>query len=109
MMRKLVAGALLFLLIRILLDTERLGSGLPDVARRGLSTTSGLIVASGLVGITLLAQRREGFRPLMPLLSLISGLGRTGYSFCLIHGPVVKLFALLVFPLLAASHASPTT
>jgi len=109
MMRKLVAGALLFLLIRILLDTGRLGSGLPDVARRGLFTTSGLIVASCLVGITLLAQRREGFRPLMPLLSLISGLGRTGYSFYLIHGPVVKLFALLVFPRLAASHASPTT
>ncbi|MCX6589643.1 MAG: acyltransferase family protein [Acidobacteria bacterium] len=109
MMLKLAAGGLLFLLIRILLETGTLGSAWPDVPRRGLFTSSGLILASCLVGITLLVQRYEGFRPLMPLLSLIGGFGRTGYSFYLIHGPVVKLFALLVFPILAASHASPTT
>lgn len=106
MMLKLVAGAVLFLLIRILLEAGPLGSGWPDVARWGLFTTSGLILASCLVGITLLAQRREGLRSLMPLLSLIGGFGRTGYSFYLIHGPVVKLFTLLVFPLLATHDAS---
>lgn len=32
----------------------------------------------------------------------LAAFGRTGYSFYLVHGPVVKLFSLLVFPLLAA-------
>ncbi len=34
-----------------------------------------------------------------------AGFGRTGYSFYLIHGPVVKLFALIIFPPLAATRA----
>jgi len=106
MMLKLVAGATLFLLIRILLETGSLGRDWPALAVRGLFTGSGLILASCLIGITLLAQRREGFRSMMPLLSLVGGFGRTGYSFYLLHGPVVKVFALTVFPLLAARQAT---
>ncbi len=106
MMLKLVAGAVLFLLIRVLLETGYLGTTWPALAVSGLFTSSGLILASCLIGITLLAQRREGFSKLMPMLSLVGGFGRTGYSFYLIHGPVVKLFALTVFPLLAARQAS---
>lgn len=105
MMRKLLAGAALFLLIRALLETKVLGTGWPPLASRGLFTASGMIFASCLVGITLLAQHREGLRRMMPALSLVGGFGRTGYSFYLIHGPVVKLFALIVFPWMAAREA----
>jgi exopolysaccharide production protein ExoZ len=106
MMLKLVAGASLFLLIRVLLEIGSLGASWPPLAVSGLFTASGLILSSCLIGITLLAQRREGFHSMMPLLSLVGGFGRTGYSFYLIHGPVVKLFALTAFPLLAARQAS---
>jgi peptidoglycan/LPS O-acetylase OafA/YrhL len=106
MMLKLVAGATLFLLTRVLLEAGALGADWPALAKSGMFTGSGLIATSCLIGITLLAQRREGFRGLMPFLSLVGGFGRTGYSFYLIHGPVVKLFALVVFPLLAARQAS---
>lgn len=105
MMRKLLAGAALFLLIRVLLEVKVLGANWPSVASSGLFTASGLIFASCLVGITLLAQRRDGFRRWMPALSLVGGFGRTGYSFYLIHGPVVKLFALTVFPMMAVRGA----
>lgn len=106
MMLKLVAGAVLFLLLRILLETGGLGDTWPDLAKRGLFTASGIMLVSCLIGITLLLQRRESLRALLPFLSLLGGFGRTGYSFYLIHGPVVKLFALVVFPFLAVRQAS---
>ncbi len=106
MMLKLLAGASLFLLVRVLVETGALGATWPGLAANGLFTGSGLIVASCLVGITILVQSRNGSRTLTPLLSLVGGFGRTGYSFYLLHGPVVKIFALTVFPFLAARQAS---
>ncbi|MBL8236730.1 MAG: acyltransferase [Bryobacterales bacterium] len=104
-LRALLAVAALYLVLRVLLDGNLLGTAWHPLVRRAAFSVNGLVLTSTLVAIALIVQRR--YRPARRnrLLHYVAGFGRTGYSFYLLHGPVVKLFALLVFPPLVALHA----
>ena len=102
MMRSLFALTFLSLLIRVWLSGYLGGADSPATFIRAIFVISGLVLVSTLIGIALLIQRRYTSEKQGKLVPLLAGYGRTGYSFYLMHGPVVKFFALLVFPALAA-------
>lgn len=95
-------GAIVFLvfLLRIAVGSGWPSAGWPALASRGLFTGSGIVTVAGLVTIcTVLHQAGERKWWTKPL----AAFGRTGYSFYLVHGPVVKLFALSIFPAVSAA------
>jgi peptidoglycan/LPS O-acetylase OafA/YrhL len=105
-LRGLLAVAGLSLLLRVALDGELVEADWPPTVFRALYTLNGLILVASLTGLGLLIQRRYPSDGTSRSLALVAGYGRTGYSFYLLHGPVVKVFAMLVFPLLATFQAS---
>lgn len=75
--------------------------------RRSVYSIAGLVAVWCLGGAALILQRRHDLIAAFPPLRFVAALGRTGYSFYLIHGPVCKVFILGLFPLLAGRRASP--
>ncbi|MBL8237484.1 MAG: acyltransferase [Bryobacterales bacterium] len=104
-LRRLLAIAAVFLFLRVTLDGDILGTAWLPPLRKAIYTLSGLALTATLIGVALIVQRRYSWLGEIRLLSLTAGYGRTGYSFYLLHGPVVKVFALLLFPLFAAANA----
>lgn len=100
----LAVGSLVSLIVRVGVEVGIVGPLWPAPLRTGLFTGSGLVLVSSVIGLALWLQRRyeQNIREGNLGLSLVAGYGRTGYSFYLLHGPVVKLFAMLFFPFLAA-------
>lgn len=87
---------------RALLDVQMVGVQWPGISAQFAFVMSGLLVVSTIVFTAMVLQTRySGLLRRTPFTHL-AAFGRTGYSFYLVHGPVVKLFSLLVFPLLAA-------
>ncbi len=76
-----------------------------DVARESLFTMSGLAGATLLTVAAFVLQSQESLDYYAFPLAPVRMLGRAGYSFYMLHGPVTKLFAFLVFPQLAAARA----
>ncbi len=95
----------MLLVVRILLDGQLLGAEWPRTLARGLYSASGLGLVSGLVGLALIVERRYRLSEQSRMVRYAAGFGRTGYSFYLVHGPVVKLIAMLAFPPMAAAGA----
>jgi len=92
------------LVARVLLDGRIVQIPDPDVFR-SFHMGSGLLTVSTLLAGGLLLQHRYQVLEQIPGLWLAAGFGRTGYSFYLLHGPVVKIFAILVFPQMAKAAA----
>ena len=97
---------LVALLYRALLDGHLIGNHwLGFIAQLSFIVT-GLIAVTTIVFATIVLQSRYPAQGQRPLPRRIAAFGRTGYSFYLVHGPVVKLFSLLIFPQIAR-HALP--
>lgn len=107
MVRILTACSIAFLVIRLCVESELIGRQWGPHMRTGLFTGSGLLLISTVVGLALSLQQRyeQQLNRRALSVSLIAGYGRTGYSFYLLHGPVAKLFAAVVFPVFAAAAA----
>lgn len=99
----LVVGAVA-LGARIVLDGR-----LVDVANpylyRALFSGSGLATLSSVIAAGLILQQRYELTRLIPGGTGMAAFGRTGYSFYLLHGPVVKLFAMIVIPQMVSRQA----
>jgi peptidoglycan/LPS O-acetylase OafA/YrhL len=106
LLRVLTVG-LASMTVRLLLQAGLIdGGGSPLLLQRGLLTASGLLAVASLVSAGLLLQKLDGQWQSLAPVRHFALLGRAGYSFYLLHGPVVKLFSLVVFPVLV-SHAAP--
>ncbi len=103
--------------LRWILPTVALGAGAGQIAWNsgtGLGHGSAAVLVSHLLGLAAASAlalaavtahyRISPRRDLSPL-GLVRKFGRTGYSFYLLHGPVAKLFAFVVFPRLALAGA----
>ncbi|MBL8231231.1 MAG: acyltransferase [Bryobacterales bacterium] len=85
---------------RVMMDGRLLIIDHAELSRAAFSA-SGLLTVSMAMAAALIAQERYDLYRMVPFLSLVTAFGRTGYSFYLLHGPVVKSFAVVVFPWLA--------
>lgn len=96
-------GAVLY---RALLDGHLIGAGWPGLFAQFSFVATGLIAVTTIVFVAIVLQSRYPAQGQRPLARRMAAFGRTGYSFYLVHGPVVKLFSLLIFPQIAR-HALP--
>ncbi len=88
------------LVVRVLLDGHIVRIGTGEVFR-GAYMASGLITVSAVLMAGLLLQHRRRWMEQTAWLGAVAKFGRTGYSFYLLHGPVVKVTAHLLFPFMA--------
>ncbi|MBL8231316.1 MAG: acyltransferase [Bryobacterales bacterium] len=104
LLRGVVLAGAFALGARIVLDGR-----LVDVADpylyRALFSGSGLATVSSAIAAGLILQQRYDLRRLIPGLTRIAAFGRTGYSFYLLHGAVVKLFAVILLPVMTGWRA----
>lgn len=88
------------LLARVLLDGQILRIEAGDLFR-GAYMGAGLVTVSAILTAGLLLQHRHRLLEHAAWLGPVAKFGRTGYSFYLLHGPVVKVTAHAIFPWLA--------
>jgi peptidoglycan/LPS O-acetylase OafA/YrhL len=96
LLRSILAVGALALTARVLLDGNP--AAVESPAYRGLFSASGLLTVSSAIAASLILQRRYDLLQILPWLSYVARFGRAGYSFYLLHGAVIKLFVLVVFP-----------
>jgi peptidoglycan/LPS O-acetylase OafA/YrhL len=104
LLRSILAVGALALTVRVLLDGNPDAIGSPALYR-GAFNASGLLTVSSAIAASLILQRRYDLLHILPWLSHVASFGRAGYSFYLLHGAVIKLFVLVVFPRLTAWKA----
>ncbi|MBL8212609.1 MAG: acyltransferase [Bryobacterales bacterium] len=88
------------LVVRVMLDGQLVRIEAGDLFR-GAYMGSGLVTVSAVLTSGLLLQHRHMLIEHTAWLGPVAKFGRTGYSFYLLHGPVVKVAAHLLFPWMA--------
>jgi peptidoglycan/LPS O-acetylase OafA/YrhL len=94
------------MLIRLLVQAGGAGRVFSGLALRAVVPALGILGLSALAVLALLAQKCHAPMLASVPATLMSRAGRLTYSFYLLHGPVVKIFALALFPALASLGAS---
>jgi peptidoglycan/LPS O-acetylase OafA/YrhL len=101
-LRLVLAGGAAALAVRFAIESSA-SWGPYDAVRSPLFTVFGHVGVTLLTAAAFVGQARSGVNYYGFPLDLIRRLGRAGYSFYMLHGPVTKIFAFSAFPFLAAA------